>query len=171
MQTFLPLFNPRESAKVLDRQRLGKQRVEAMQILKALNKVALTETQVGWINHPATKMWQGYQTGLVYYAICMVEEWKRRGFLDTVDSFLAANYVLDYHYARAAYNRADSVDSLQVEGILPTWIGGPIHATHRAALLAKDPVHYGQFGWKEEPQINYFWPLKQNKGVQNGTNA
>ena len=30
-----------------------------------------------------------------------------------------------------------------------------------AALLAKDPAHYGQFGWTEEPKIEYWWPTKE----------
>jgi hypothetical protein len=32
---------------------------------------------------------------------------------------------------------------------------------HRAALLAKDPAWYGQYGWKEEPKIEYWWPTKE----------
>ena len=36
MQTFLPYASFEESAKVLDRQRLGKQRVECLQIFNAL---------------------------------------------------------------------------------------------------------------------------------------
>ena len=38
MQTFLPYEDFRASARVLDRQRLGKQRVEAKQILQALER-------------------------------------------------------------------------------------------------------------------------------------
>lgn len=36
MQTFLPYPDFAESASVLDRQRLGKQRVETLQVMKAL---------------------------------------------------------------------------------------------------------------------------------------
>ena len=36
MQTFLPNFLYKESARVLDNKRLGKQRVECLQILKVL---------------------------------------------------------------------------------------------------------------------------------------
>jgi hypothetical protein len=50
MQTFLPYESYARSAAVLDRQRLGKQRVEAMQILRVL----AGET-AGWGNHPAVR--------------------------------------------------------------------------------------------------------------------
>jgi len=43
MQTFLPYQNFTKSAQCLDRQRLGKQRVEAWQILQAI-----TNPSYGW---------------------------------------------------------------------------------------------------------------------------
>ena len=52
MQTFLPYDDFVKSAKVLDYRRLGKQRVEAMQLLKAISG------QGGWRNHPAALMWK-----------------------------------------------------------------------------------------------------------------
>lgn len=57
MQTFLPVANFCESAKYLDKARLGKQRVEAMQILSTLSGASR-----GWINHPAVRMWRGIHT-------------------------------------------------------------------------------------------------------------
>lgn len=54
MQTFLPYPSFRESAKCLDNKRLGKQRVECIQIIKAINN-----PKYGWQNHPAVKMWRG----------------------------------------------------------------------------------------------------------------
>jgi hypothetical protein len=54
MQTFLPVANFKESAKILDYRRLGKQRVEARQILNALQGKSK-----GWANHPATKCGEG----------------------------------------------------------------------------------------------------------------
>ena len=43
MQTFLPFQDFAASAKVLDMKRLGKQRVETLQVLKAI-----TTTDYGW---------------------------------------------------------------------------------------------------------------------------
>lgn len=48
MQTFLPFPSFIESARVLDNKRLCKQRVECLQILKALH-----DPSYGWQNHPA----------------------------------------------------------------------------------------------------------------------
>lgn len=52
VQTFLPYPDFAQSAQCLDRQRLGKQRVEVLQLLKALKGESK-----GWKNHPAAKMW------------------------------------------------------------------------------------------------------------------
>ena len=49
MQTFLPYANFEDSAKVLDWRRLGKQRVEADQIL---NIISGKTEKLGWRNHP-----------------------------------------------------------------------------------------------------------------------
>ena len=54
MQTFLPFKSFQKTAKCLDYRRLGKQRVETMQILKALS-----QENYGWKNHPATKNVEG----------------------------------------------------------------------------------------------------------------
>ena len=64
MQTFLPHKSFKKSLKVLDWRRLGKQRVEAHQILNVL--LERTDTK-GWRNHPITKMWKGYEDALKLY--------------------------------------------------------------------------------------------------------
>ena len=53
MQTFLPYPDFAESARCLDRQRLGKQRVETAQILRCI----VENRTGGWANHPAVRMW------------------------------------------------------------------------------------------------------------------
>ena len=52
MQTFLPYAGFADTAQVLDKRRLGKQRVEAIQVLRAL-----TVPGYGWRHHPAATMW------------------------------------------------------------------------------------------------------------------
>ena len=78
MQTFVPENTLQNSVRVLDRQRLGKQRVETLQIMKALAGLSK-----GWTNHPATRMWRGHEYALLCYQHYTVEEWKRRGYKDT----------------------------------------------------------------------------------------
>lgn len=139
MQTFLPYADFERCAKVLDRQRLGKQRVECKQILKAL------QSGGGWANHPATRMWAGHEGALIEYAIAVCREWIGRGYND--------NQLPWFTEQMRAY------DSLA----LPEWIGrDDVHASHRARLLHKDPEWYGRFGWTETPRSDeegYVWPV------------
>ena len=89
MQTFLPYPDYAASAKVLDRQRLGKQRVENLQIIKAL-----LDPTYGWQNHPAVKMWRGHIISLLDYQAAICSEWVGRGYKDTCldKSFALLNF-------------------------------------------------------------------------------
>ena len=135
MQTFLPYPDFEKSAKVLDRQRLGKQRVECLQILNAL-----FDPSKGWGNHPATKMWRGHEDWLVLYGVAICEEWKARGYKDTCLEKIASFYT------------GKSTKP-------PTWFSNEkFFSSHRAALLFKNTEHYSQFGWTEQPKLDYVWP-------------
>ena len=74
MQTFLPFESFRESAKVLDDRRLGKQRVEALQIIKAITgqKRLDGKPYKGWLNHPCSVMWRPYVNALKHYHNIMI---------------------------------------------------------------------------------------------------
>lgn len=138
MQTFLPSSDFRECARVLDTRRLGKQRVENLQILKAL-----LDPSYGWQHHPAVKMWRGYEWALEDYHDAIVIQWCARGFADTT------------------YDTFASLVPRSGEYVKPPWLGDErVHMTHRSNLLRKDPAHYGQFGWTETPDYLYFWPVK-----------
>lgn len=132
MQTFLPYPDFAESARVLDRQRLGKQRVEAMQIFRTL-----TGQSPGWANHPATRMWCDHTCALAEYGRAMISEWTQRGYRNTIVIF-------------------DDIPP----GPPPPWLGNPaFHASHRSNLLRKAPDWYSQFGWRDDPTLPYIWPL------------
>lgn len=138
MQTFLPLPDFAESARVLDTRRLGKQRVETLQIVKAL----VLKTG-GWQRHPAVRMWAGHVPGLVAYQRAVCFEWTcGRGFKDTC---------LD-KTAVVAGTLGDDTDK-------PDWFGDPaFHLAHRSNLLRKDPEHYGKL-WPGVPDdLPYIWP-------------
>jgi hypothetical protein len=79
MQTFLPFPSFDESARVLDSPRLGKQRVETLQILRAL----IVPTY-GWQRHPAVMMWRGFVPALTAYGLATVRAWTDRGHADSV---------------------------------------------------------------------------------------
>mgnify|MGYP006440758465 CR=1 FL=1 len=138
MQTFLPYADFQKSAAVLDRSRLGKQRVEAAQILDAC-----FDPDNGWRNHPAVQMWIGYEPLLFEYTQVICHEWSSiRGYKDSVADKLRDKYV----------------DIAEHEPGHPSWLGSePFHKSHRAALLHKDE-HYTQFDWTEQPEIDYVWP-------------
>lgn len=149
MQTFLPYRRFDHSARVLDNKRLGKQRVETMQIMSAIVKQKAHNFSKGgsipWGNHPATKMWLDYAYALMSYQEAVCAEWSRRGFNDTC-----------LEKTRALFNQLPEPDCQPIQ--VP-WLGlKKFHSPHRANLLRKDPKHYGKFGWKEEPAEGYWWP-------------
>ena len=132
MQTFLPYSNFRKSFKVLDWRRLGKQRVEAHQVLNVL--VGRTETK-GWVNHPITRMWEGYEPALQQYFNMCVEEWVNRG-----------------------YNNNMLLEEITEPIIYPHWLGNKsFHSSHRANLLRKDYEFYSIYKWNEDSGNPYTW--------------
>jgi hypothetical protein len=81
MQTFLPFADFPMSARCLDNKRLNKQITEGYQILSALLKGRYKQPgdrPIGWINHPAVKMWEGYEQALFKYIEACHKEWQRR---------------------------------------------------------------------------------------------
>ena len=140
VNTFLPYSSFTLSAQVLDYRRLNKQILEADQILSALKKEREGfQGKIGWINHPATRMWRGHESTLEFYRDAMLQEWIARGY-KTTRKFLIPN---EYKVFFA-----------------PNWIGNEaFHASHRSNLLRKDPIHYGKFGWTEPNDLLYVWPV------------
>ena len=139
VNTFLISADFDECAKALDNRRLGKQRVEAYQILKAIRG----ETK-GWNNHPATNMWRPYSGALILYMNSMINEFERRGFNNNMVK-LKANIILR-----------------------PKWLNWKsLHLSHKCSLLRKDYDHYSKiFILTEEEKIymnyGYVWPAKLN---------
>lgn len=157
MQTFLPFSKFMVSAGCLDYKRLGKQRVEAKQILEInLSKMEYPTKKLAWENHPAVKMWRGYELALASYGIVMCQEWICRGYEDNLlgrfgdlaRDAIRLNPSLGGRFHAAPRN-------------YPPWLGNKeLHSSHRAALLFKNLEWYSQFGWTEKPKIEYYWPVK-----------
>ena len=128
---------------MLDRARLGKQRVEALQILRALVRPAY-----GWKHHPATLMWAGHEPALVLYGLAMCDEWVRRGSPDTVAPQLLAELGLSRR-PRSNVRR-------------PPWLGDEaFHRSHRSNLLRKDPEWYRTFFPDDPDDLEYVWPVRK----------
>lgn len=133
MQTFLPYADFEASARTLDLKRLGKQRVECIQVVRGL-----TVDGYGWRHHPAVKMWRGYEEALGRYSLTVCEVWTEAGRADTC----AATITVDL--AAAGVTRIRSQAELAEAGALPPWLGDPaFHVPHQSNLIRKDPAHYG----------------------------
>jgi hypothetical protein len=151
MQTFLPYPDFAESAAVLDSKRLGKQRVEALQVLRAL-----TRESYGWKSHPAVLMWAGYEEALVTYALAMCHEWRRRGHRDTV-----ATTIVEDLRTGCGIDQVRDQDGLRAAGRLPPWLGDEeLHRSHRSALVRKDPGHYRALFADVPDDLPYVWPVR-----------
>lgn len=148
MQTFLPYPDFEATAKCLDHKRLGKQRVEAFQILTVVTAKDPNRFP-SRCHHPAVLMWMGYKNFLCQYILAICSQWKSQWFKDNVAP-------------RARHHFALSPRELeQGHPHIPFWFGREdFHASHRSNLLRKDPEHYGQFGWTEPDNLPYVWPVR-----------
>lgn len=147
MQTFMTAASYYDTASKLDDKRLGKQRVEAFQIIKAL-RGDYNDTGA-WVNHPATRMWAGniYQLACYGYAIC--EEWIGRGF----DDSLIDEFNNEIHNKRVTKH--------------PWWVNSELlHLTHQSNLMRKASDLYD---FNVPDNIPYVWPLMDEQAFRLGT--
>lgn len=133
-------------ARSLDNKRLGKQRVEAYQILNTL-----TGKSTGWLNHPATKMWQGNEWQLANYGYEICQEWVSRGYKDSL---------LDHFWNFLNQNG-------KIHKPKPWWCYEPlIHLTHQSNLMRKAPDFYT---YEVPDNIPYVWPNSVEQFFTMGT--
>lgn len=165
MQTFLTSPDFRESATTLDRQRLGKQRVEVKQLATALwIGPTLRGKATPWYNHPAARMWNGYEQALLAYGVAICEEWIDRGYNDSILEWIGAFAEITGWYYWETHH-------------YPPWFNDPdFFSAHRAILLGKAKesgrtdliAWYAAFGWAETPAVRnkdgkwpYIWPVSK----------
>jgi hypothetical protein len=159
MQSFLPYPEFARTAAVLDPRRLGKQRVEALQILRGL-----VVPNYGWRHHPAVKMWTGYEEALVRYGLDICSAWTASERTDTCSTTLRAD-LREYCTIEHVRDQAE----LAAAGELPPWLGDDeFHRSHRSALLRKDPEHYGPL-FDEPADLPYVWPASDRHSGCSGT--
>jgi len=154
MNIMLPFADPAECARVLSPKALNSQINEAMLCLKIIigtvneksglpygvsRKKDGTTYRNGYGNNPCVKLYRDY------------------GY------WLHSHYTNELlcRFMRNSDNRVRHAMELQwwTSPVLnepygsPPWLGHePLHSAYRAHLLSKDPGHYGQFGWAEEPK-------------------
>ena len=153
MQTFLPYADFDRSAAALDSRRLGKQRVETLQVMQVLlglrwdNDRATIQAYEpkGWRTHPVVLMWRGYEAALGDYQRAVCTAWRGLGFRDTCET-------------KTTGLLAESGRPLAV--VLPPWLGDPaLHASHRSNLVRKDPDVYGPLFPGVDADLPYLWPV------------
>jgi hypothetical protein len=164
MQTFVCYHSHVKTMADLDNARLGKQRLETLQILRALRG----ETDA-YANHPAVRMWEGYEPALVLYGLFVCHEWRIvRGHKDALWgdlAKLAKEYgMLDIEPELSKTGRAVGVlPGQEVEP--PPWLGDKwVLRSHRSNLLRKAP-HIYRAKYDGTPEnMPYLWPELNHKG-------
>jgi hypothetical protein len=150
MQTFLPYPDFERSARALDVKRLGKQRVEVIQVVRAL-----TRPGYGWANHPAVLMWKGHEEALGRYGLTCCEIWTELGFGDTCATTIAAD--LRDACVTAIRTQRELADA----HALPSWLGDDaFHRGHQSSLIQKDPDHYRPLFPDTPADLPYIWPVR-----------
>ena len=170
MNTFLPYCSFERSSKVLDMKRLGKQRVECLQLLNCLEKGPLiccvcresinyknsndcacptgdgphNPIKTPWYSHPCTQMWIGFEGTLASYGIYFCKEWIRRGYKDNIQ------HKLIEHLIKWNKNIGD-----------PPFIGNEnFHLSMQSNLIRKDPIYYKPiFGNNVPDNLPYVWKI------------
>jgi hypothetical protein len=149
VQTFLPYPDFEESLRALDVRRLGKQRVECIQVLRGL-----TVPTYGWRHHPAVKMWRGREEALGRYSFTSCEVWTELGHADTCAATLATDL------AGIGIAEVRSQAQLAAVDALPLWLGDEeFHRSHQSSLLRKDPEFYGPKFPGVPDDLPYVWPV------------
>lgn len=137
MQTFLPYADFVKTARALDQRRLGKQRAEALTVLRCLQD----PSRRGWRNHPAIAMWRGYEDALKAYMNAMIDEWVRRGYQNNMPKM--------EHSPHPA---------------MPPWLGDPeFHRSHQSNLIRKDSAYYRRLFPGVPDNLPYVWPVRESK--------
>ena len=141
MQTFLPHLSVVDAIKILDNKRLGKQRVEAIQIASCL-----LEKETKWKNHPAVLMWKGYEDYLVlWYLWLTILLYENRGF---------KNIKCLEHYSRLK-------KLVKYENIKrPPWYNAQFVERHQSNLLRKNKEYYSKYFPNVPDNLEYIWPTK-----------
>lgn len=141
---FLPHPSFEESLAVLDDRRLGKQRVEAKQIINALTNPEVK----GYKNHPATRMWIGHVDALIKYYNLSIDEWIKRGKNNTMEKM---QYIGDGSCSMPWWYKWDHV-----------------HKSHQASLVRKHPSFYREKFNVESFYLErgYLWPSHHDPSIR-----
>jgi len=147
MQTFIFDDDLYKVAGILDTKRLGKQRVEAIQIARILTGITPDSR---WKNHPAVLMWKGYEAFLIKKYIRTI-----------MDVWVLRNYNNDK--CEEHYKQLIETEEAKKEIIKPSWLKEDFYTTHKSNLLRKNFDYYKRhFDYKKiRINMSYIWPSKK----------
>lgn len=163
MQTFLPYADLKKSAEALqtDVKRLGKQRVETLQLILSISATRTENGKSGlsrgWQFHPASRMWamdgpngekSPYLLGLLKYQEEVCKVWTAKGYKDTC-----------WEKSRACFSDEELERYERGDFEMPPWFGDPeVHKSHRSRLVQKAPEIYGELFDDADLEMDYIWP-------------
>lgn len=137
------------SARCLDDKRLGKQRVEVIQILQSLFRTPVTSAQRARRNHPAVRMWEGSEGLLCDYGMVICAVW------------IYERFFLDECLPQIARFRTQCLPS---QFVRPWWLGiEEFHRSHQSNLLRKNLVHYRKYFSVLTDDMPYWWPTEHDE--------
>jgi len=145
----------------LDYQRLGKQRVEAYQIINILEYYDEhgEMPKQGWTDHKVTRMWKGHTKALKCYFNHAVKYWIKLGYENNMNLYENVDCEIiqcTFDGRRAIFEKQANKDTF------PIWFSfPPFHFSHRAALYMKNPQEYSYLvDDNVKPYIGrgYLWP-------------
>ena len=168
LQTFMPYQSFEASAAVLDNKRLGKQRIENLQIAMAL--VDNGGLRGGWKAHPAARMWHGHLAWLVLYQQAICHEWIIvRGFKDTCWEKTLDNLARDLPASRAWNTLSSPVSHSDVPR--PWFLDSEaLRLTHRDNLVRKAPELYLKHFGPLRSELAYVWTEERARELEEALN-
>ncbi len=155
--------------KKLDYKRLGKQRVEAKQIIDILEYYDENGEMpdAGWTNHKVTKMWIGHTKALKVYFNYVVRQWVKRGYKNNYEYYDVEDCEIiecKFDGTRAKFSKKAD------ENTFPIWYSfPPFYLSQRAALIMKEKDYYEDIFLDDEVEPymykGYLWPSDYGKEI------
>lgn len=106
----------------------------------------MTQPEYGWKNHPASKMWKGYERALTFYGYVICDEWIKRGYKDSmIERFIKAN---EFETSKGPYINPHFIDN------------NDFHISHQSNLLRKDLEYYRKYFPDVPDNLPYIWPIE-----------
>ena len=163
VNTFITSPSLEKCAKNLDNLRLGKQRVECIQLISFIENT----NNKGFKNHPVLIMWKEHVTALKVYCNFMIREFIARGFENTIPIYeLDETKIVFYDNIFNEETGLTEIIKPQIEKdsiVFPIWFNwNPLILTHQASLLKKNNNYYSKI-FEHNPKffkLGYLWMNK-----------